>query len=247
VGVYAGGGVALGRFEPGRSDVDVAVVVRSSVSRALKEAIVGAVRHEALPCSARGLELVVYREAVTRTPTPGAAFELNLNSGPGMPFRVDLVVDPAEEHWFPIDRSVLSQHGVALVGPPAAAVFAPIPADDLMRPLAETLRWFARAAPGADAVLNACRAARFAVAEDWTSKAAAAAWGASALVAADVVEAALEARRGGPALDAAVAAGFARVVAEALDPPGGGGAAGGGGAVERLVRAGVLRSELPAP
>ena len=81
VGAYAGGSYALGAYAPGRSDLDVAVVVRDAASRALKEGLVAALRHEVLPCPARGLELVVYREAVVRAPALDALFELNLNTG----------------------------------------------------------------------------------------------------------------------------------------------------------------------
>src|SRR6476659_3794860 len=66
VGVYAGGSYAFGAYAPGRSDLDVAVVVRDAASRALRDDLVARLRHEALPCPARGLELVVYREAVVR-------------------------------------------------------------------------------------------------------------------------------------------------------------------------------------
>src|SRR5262245_66685819 len=64
VGVYAGGSYALGAYAPGRSDLDVAVVVRDAASRALQDELVDTLRHEALPCPARRLQLVVYREAV---------------------------------------------------------------------------------------------------------------------------------------------------------------------------------------
>jgi predicted nucleotidyltransferase len=81
VGVYAGGSWALGDYEPGRSDLDVAAVVRGALPRSANEAILAAVRHEALPCPARGLELVVYSDAAAATSRVDADFELNLNTG----------------------------------------------------------------------------------------------------------------------------------------------------------------------
>src|SRR3954447_3224460 len=90
LGVYAGGSYALGAYEHGRSDVDVTAVTRKPLAPAAKQRIVERVRHEALLCPARGLELVVYPWATARAGGGEPGFELNLNTGaPPMPFRVD--------------------------------------------------------------------------------------------------------------------------------------------------------------
>jgi len=60
VGVYAGGSWALGGYEPPDSDLDVAVVIPEPLSDEAADGLVAALRHEAFPCPARGLELVVY-------------------------------------------------------------------------------------------------------------------------------------------------------------------------------------------
>ena len=49
VGVYAGGSWALGGYEPGRSDLDVAVVVRKPLTDDVADRIVAELRNEALP------------------------------------------------------------------------------------------------------------------------------------------------------------------------------------------------------
>jgi hypothetical protein len=69
VGVYAGGSYALGEYEAGRSDLDVAAIVRAPLPPERAHEVVGAIRHEALPCPARGLEFVVYPLEVTRAAT----------------------------------------------------------------------------------------------------------------------------------------------------------------------------------
>jgi hypothetical protein len=160
VGVYVGGSFALGAYDAGRSDLDVAAVIRSAAPRELKDAIVEVIRHESLPCPARGLEFVLYRLGVTCGPSTNADFELNLNTGADMGFRVDLEPGEIESHWFPIDRSILSQHGSALSGPPSGEVFAATPAHVLRPVVLESLRWHIRTA-GADddAVLNALQSA----------------------------------------------------------------------------------------
>jgi hypothetical protein len=176
VGVYAGGSYALGAYEPGRSDVDVTAVVARRLDATAKAAIVGALRHEALPCPARGLELVLYPFATARAGSGDPGFELNLNTGADMPFRADTTPGDIEGFWFAIDRSILREHGVALHGPPAAEVFAPIPRETLLRLLAESVRWHRDSGIPAsgDVVLNTARALHFADAGRWISKRAAA-------------------------------------------------------------------------
>ena len=179
VGVYVGGSWALGGYEPPDSDLDVAVVIPEPLSDEAADGLVAALRHEAFPCPARGLELVVYtwESAASATTNPG--FELNLNTGARLTFRADREPQPGERHWFAVDRSVLAAHGIALLGPPAAEVFAPIAADDLRPVLADVLLWYEREAPESDdAILNAGRALRFAREGVWLPKPALRAWAA---------------------------------------------------------------------
>ena len=179
VGVYAGGSWALGGYEPPDSDLDVAVVIPEPLSDEAADGLVAALRHEAFPCPARGLELVVYtwESAASATTNPG--FELNLNTGARLTFRADREPQPGERHWFAVDRSVLAAHEIALLGPPAAQVFAPIAVDDLRPVLADVLLWYEREAPESDdAILNAGRALRFAREGVWLPKPALRAWAA---------------------------------------------------------------------
>ena len=179
VGVYAGGSWALGGYEPPDSDLDVAVVIPEPLSDEAADGLVAALRHEAFPCPARGLELVVYtwESAASATTNPG--FELNLNTGARLTFRADREPQPGERHWFAVDRSVLAAHGIALLGPPAAQVFAPIAVDDLRPVLADVLLWYEREARESDdAILNAGRALRFAREGVWLPKPALRAWAA---------------------------------------------------------------------
>jgi hypothetical protein len=137
-------------------------------------------RHEALACPARGLELVAYRQEVTMSGTTEPGFELELNTGPGMEFRVTWRPEdrPAEDgsFWYGLDRSLLHRRGLCLVGPPASHVFADLAPADVSDLLVASLRWWiarttpsdttrlpdaedATLVPGAeDAVLGACRA-----------------------------------------------------------------------------------------
>lgn len=177
VGVYAGGSYALGGYEAGRSDLDVAAVVRAPIGRPVAEAIVDAIRHEALPCPARGLEFVVYTLDTTREPTIEAGIELNLNTGAAMPFRADFGPDTVEPFWFPIDRSILAQHGVAISGPPTEEVFTDLPREALLPVVVESLAWYVRNVQGGTELQAAAsRAWRYAAEGVWSSKPDALSW-----------------------------------------------------------------------
>jgi hypothetical protein len=210
VGAYGAGSVALDAYQPGRSDLDVALVCEEAMSRAQKEHLVGRLRHEALPCPARGLELVVYRRTVARSGTPEPGFEVELNTGARMAFRATYAAAdrPAADgrFWYALDRSILHHGGLVLLGPPAPEMFAePAPAD-LRSLLIEALRWWlARPTPpgdepaaGAeDAVLGACRSLTRVRDGVWLSKDAAGRRLLRAGVAVDLIERCLQARRGG--------------------------------------------------
>jgi hypothetical protein len=206
VGVYAGGSLALDGYRRGRSDIDVAVVVRAGLDEVTKRALVQGLRHESLPCPARGLELVVYRAEVAASGRPDPGFEVELNTGAGMEFRATL--DPADRpaadgsFWYAIDRSILADHGRSVDGPPAGTVFVSPAEWDLAELLVASLRWHldSPAAATDDAVLNACRALHRVRSGSWLAKAAA-----GAAVRSDpgpldpsVIQEAFRARDGGP-------------------------------------------------
>jgi hypothetical protein len=164
--VCAGGSYALGAYEHGRSDVDVTAVVAHPLARATKDALVTALRHESLPCPARGLELVVYPLATVQAGTGAPGFELNLNTGARMAFRADHEPGEIEDFWFAIDRSILREHGKPLLGPPPQELFAPIPRATLAPLLDESMR--AQRDP-----VNSVRSQHFLDTGHWISKPAA--------------------------------------------------------------------------
>ncbi|BCJ27515.1 aminoglycoside adenylyltransferase domain-containing protein [Actinocatenispora sera] len=106
------------------------------------------------------------------------------------------------------------------VAPPAADVFAPVPDDLVLAQLAAELRWAVRHAPGEYAVLNACRAWRFAADGALVSKVDGGCWAVSRVGAADgvLIEAALARQRceSAAALDPAAVAGFVRPIGARL-------------------------------
>jgi Domain of unknown function (DUF4111)/Nucleotidyltransferase domain len=195
VGAYLVGSLALGGYEPGRSDVDVAALVRRPLSVVEKEAVVATCRHEALPCRARKLELVV--SVPDRIPD----FELNLNSGAGE-HHVDLDALRASDHWYVIDAAIARAAGVPVVGPPPGEVFPELPRVMVVSALRASIRWqVEHELPPDDIVLNAARTRRFLDEGVWSSKAEAGEWALARLPDREVVEAALALRRGEPGAD----------------------------------------------
>lgn len=214
-GVYVGGSTCLGGYAHGRSDVDVVAVSRAGIRRDVKERIVAQLRHELLPCPARGLELVVYAEATVRRPSAGPDFELELNTGSGLPYLACL--DPADRpaslgtHWYVIDRAIVAERGIVLQGPPASELFTQAPRELVLPALAESLRWHGTdgAGRGDDAVLNGCRSLRYLIEGGvWSSKPDAGRWALGRLGADDLVAAALASRETGDALEARAVAAF---------------------------------------
>ncbi|MDG4810457.1 nucleotidyltransferase domain-containing protein [Micromonospora sp. WMMD1120] len=229
VGAYAAGSVGLGAYQPGRSDVDVALVSAGPLTGDTKRALVARLRHEALPCPARGLELVAYDRAVAASGTPEPGFEVELNTGAAMPFRrtLDPAGRPAADglFWYGLDRSILHQSGLSLLGPPAGEVFADLAPADLRRLLVEALTWWLalptppgdQPAPGAeDAVLGACRSLVRHRDGVWLAKVAAGQRLLDAGERTDVVRRAVAARHGGPPPSGAEARAFQRRVRDEI-------------------------------
>jgi hypothetical protein len=170
--VYAGGSYALGAYEHGRSDIDVTAVVAHPIDGGTKHRLVARLRHESLPCPARGLELVVYPLATTQAGAGQAGFDLNLNTGANMDFRADFAPVDIEGFWFAIDRSILREHGIPLHGPPPEELIAAIPRGTLVPLLDESVRWHRDSATptSSDVVLNTARSRHFVDTGHWISK-----------------------------------------------------------------------------
>ncbi|MEA2217717.1 MAG: hypothetical protein QOJ35_343 [Solirubrobacteraceae bacterium] len=210
IAAYAAGSIALDAYVRGRSDVDVALVCEDAVELDRKRELVSGLRHEATPCPARGLELVLYRREVARSGTPEPGFEVELNSGPGMAFRATYAVDerPAADgrFWYGLDRSILHERGHALFGAAPGEMFADLSPAHLRGLLIDALEWWiARPTPAADepapgaedAVLGACRSlvkVRYGV---WLAKAEAGTRLIDAGYPADLIERSIQARDGG--------------------------------------------------
>jgi hypothetical protein len=153
--VYVVGSAAVGAYMQGSSDVDVIAVTDRSLALSERKALVRAA--EAIHCPARRLELVVY-------PRGSDVWEVNLNTGE--PATYDTADEPG--FWFVIDRAIAETHAIPLVGPPWAELFEPVPRNELLAALDESL----------DRVgaLNAARTWAWLEDGTWISKPAAERW-----------------------------------------------------------------------
>lgn len=161
-GVYVHGSAVLGGFVPSRSDVDVLVVCEGALTDVQKAAFAQSLSESALPCPARGLELSVVRRETSLRPSAEPPYELHLSTAPddckvvdgrGKDGDADLVL-----HF-----AVCATAG-RLVGSglPRHEVFGVVASGLIAGQMVRELRWAARHVPNEYAVLNACRALKFA-------------------------------------------------------------------------------------
>ena len=176
VGAWLFGSGALGDFDPRRSDLDIQAVSSEALPLRERRQLAAALSHEALPCPVRGLEFVLYsREGLATEREP--AFQLNLNTGPGMTRHVGYTAAHEPRFWFVLDVAIGRDHGRTLAGPAASDVFPSLPRSLIFGALREALTWQRRHdRRGVGLVLAACRAWAWAAEDSWLSKAEAAAW-----------------------------------------------------------------------
>jgi hypothetical protein len=195
--VYLIGSGALGGAVAEYSDLDLVAVCAHAPSADCTQELVAALTEEAMSWPLRGLEFVLYPRATVATPSPTPRFALNLNVGRRMPLHVSTAPAAEPAHWFALDLAILREHGVALLGPPASQLLAPIPRAWLLDALRDALAWHAANEPARhQGVLNACRAWRYAVDGVWSSKDAAADWVLARTEDPALVQAALAIRHG---------------------------------------------------
>jgi hypothetical protein len=169
VGVYLTGSAAVGAFRAGQSDLDV-LVVADGAQPAQLDAIVRTCSHEALPCPASKLELVVYERAALERPGELPRWSLNLDTGAR---EQHVGVDPELEpsHWFVLDLEFARRHAVALTGPPPAELIGETPRETLRAAFTQAVDWYDRNEPGPPAEIARRRAAHWERTGEFASKA----------------------------------------------------------------------------
>ena len=214
--VYLGGSGALGGVAPD-SDVDLVAVCHTAPSEEADRAAAAALSELAMTWPLRGLEFVLYTRAAVAAPARRPCFELNLNVGPRMPYRLSLDSASEPAHWFLLDLDILRGHGRPLAGPPPCDLVGPIPRRQVLEALCDSLAWHGAHEPALQqGVLNACRGWRFTEEGVWSSKEEAGAWALARTDDPATVTAALAVRHGdrSATLDPARVAAFQQRVLE---------------------------------
>lgn len=217
VGVYLFGSAGAGHYEPGISDLDVQAVVEAPLNAHERVALAMRLAHAELPCPARRLEFVCYDRAAVEAAHRHPRFQLNFNTGAGGLHH--LSTDPSAEasHWFLLDIALGRERGRTLHGEPLEQVFGAVPRKWVLEAMEDSLAWHEESEPAsANAVLNACRASRYAVTGQLGSKGEAVEWARGEDAGASVVETAWRCRHGGPPIHREAAATFIASVRGAL-------------------------------
>jgi hypothetical protein len=195
VGVYLHGSAVLGDFSWDRSDLDLLVVVEDGTDEPAIERV-GDVLLVDRPRPGRGLESSVVDRSAAAAPRPPWPFRLHVATGPGDERRVSGRDQPGDPdlalHYF-----VTRSSGVVLCGPPVDAVVGAVPRAVVRDQLASELNWAISEADAGYAVLNACRALRFAREGVVCSKTAAGTWAVKRGIEPELVRRALDDRERG--------------------------------------------------
>jgi predicted nucleotidyltransferase len=197
------GSLTLGDYVPGRSDIDLLVVVEDSPSDAALGALVDAARSARRRAGTRvDLRVVSRSVAAAATPTPPmeAYVELRPGAEPGVHVETRVPV----ERDLVVELSVCRAHGRSLLGASPASVIGEIPGDwvldvgnsELARWQAlEYERWHAELI-----VLTTCRVWHFAEERRHSAKSEAAEWALRRDPSLQAVRGALRQRHGDSAL-----------------------------------------------
>ncbi|QNS02785.1 aminoglycoside adenylyltransferase domain-containing protein [Streptomyces xanthii] len=150
----------LGGFRATRSDLDVLAVVAGATGQAEQRDLGEELAATAAHCPGTGLELSVVTSA-TAADLGACPFEVHVRAS-----AEERVVVPGAGHAGDPDLvlhcAVCRDHPYAVCGPPASEVFGPVPAERVVTAMLDELRWGLDQADSTYAVLNACRALRFA-------------------------------------------------------------------------------------
>lgn len=178
IGAYVSGSFCMDSFQIDLSDLDVIAVISSPMETSVGVDLATLVFSQGKQVPAEGLEFVVITEESAKS--PNNQFELSISCGPRWHDEMEY---RGIEDSLSIETTICHQKGIALVGPPSAAVFSPASHEQLALAITSNLEWHRHHIcdkihdpGGQNAVLNACRAWRFAIEGVLDSKLGGAIW-----------------------------------------------------------------------
>jgi hypothetical protein len=180
VGAYVFGSLAYDDFAAGQSDIDVMAICSTGADRDTKQALARELAHENLPCPAVGLDFILTTYDCASTAPTSPTFEFSISTGENWETEVEFGGVYRE---LVLEFAICRKHAIVLAGPTPAELFAEIPGrrvEDVLRNVVEWHRKYLfhsfHDPLGHYAVLNACRAWRFAEERVLCSKTAGADW-----------------------------------------------------------------------
>jgi streptomycin 3"-adenylyltransferase len=220
VGVYLHGSACLGGWNATTSDVDVLIVVEDTIEHEMLAPMYHVLLARARHCPGTGIECSVVTRSQAGVIRDRWPYLAHINaSDRKIP---DILPASNPDPDLLAHYAVCREAGIAISGPPAAEVFAPVPRELMLSYLADELIWGLEHAPPRYALLNACRAREFLESDRIVSKIDAGEDALRRRRAGDPlveIEAALVEQRGGagkPALSLEAVA-FVHGVSQALD------------------------------
>ncbi|MGH2555683.1 MAG: aminoglycoside adenylyltransferase domain-containing protein [Actinomycetota bacterium] len=187
IGVYLHGSLAMGAFDPGRSDIDILAVCAASLSRQRREVLGDALVAIPRPPSGADLEFSLVTETSARAPSAVPSFEVHVSTHEE-PFVVDGSECPGDRDLV-IHFAMARARGRALMGPEPGELFPEPDRASLIRAFLSDIQWAEeQGAAGweghhlpelssmAYRVLNAARSWRYLETGDLGSKVDGAAW-----------------------------------------------------------------------
>jgi predicted nucleotidyltransferase len=201
-GVMLHGSLTLGDYLPGRSDVDLLVVVDDPLTDARSAALTQAAAAYQARAPGR-VDLRVVTRQVAGAPTPAPPMEAYIEITPASGSELHVERRHPGERDLVVEFSMCRAHGRSLVGAPPAELIGEVPAEWVVAVGdAQLADWQAIGDDPAHAeltVLTTCRIWRFAEEGRHSSKPAAGAWALGRDPRLQVVRDALEQRQGDPA------------------------------------------------
>lgn len=177
-GVYLHGSLAMGCFNPDRSDIDILAVTRERLTIEAQQQLATAML--TLSKSPSPIEISVQHLTQLRPWRYPPPFDFHFGESWRGRYETELAGrrcrGECDEVRTDIDLAahitVVRARGVALYGPPASELFPPVPPQDYLAAIVDDVRW-AFAEPDRDpgyAILNVCRVYRYLVTGEVCSK-----------------------------------------------------------------------------
>lgn len=153
VGAYVHGSVAMGSFVPGRSDLDLIVIVDEELDVDTKSALIRLIWRLDPPYDVRGTEVDVVLASDLRSINTMNTAELYISRHPGEP----ALRDRAEDDELLMNLAMLRDWSITIVGPPVEQLICSIDKKAVLKKMIEMMTAGMDELPESYAVLNAAR------------------------------------------------------------------------------------------